>query len=253
MSCGDDSAAPEALLGELRDRQELGRGEGGREQRRTGQAQPGHPQRHPPSQAPVPYQCPINRRTPVPQDPRPPPPSSGRRSSRAMRLGASSGPESRIVQPARTSVPATQRTTNQAMTTSQSQAGGRLDTPPDLSSACRSRCGPLPGQAGGIPDGGEAQQIGRLRVAAQHLHRQDDRQLEQTPAPPQPEPAIDRAQPQRQPGRADQEDDVADTGTGSARRRRRPSALEPEPVQLVPHDRIRTSIAAKARSVWATT
>ena len=57
--------------------------------------------------------------------------------------------------------------------------------------------------------GGNAQDVRRLRIAAQYHQRQNHGQLDQAPPPPQAKPAVGRAETQRCPGGTDQVDDVA--------------------------------------------
>jgi len=104
-------------------------------------------------------------------------------------------------------------------TPAEGQDDDRGDEPPQAEAAPRSavirhprrsvETSTAPGQPQGITAARQSQKIGGLRVAAQDLHRQDDRKFHQTPAPTQANPAIDRVHPQRKPGRANQVDDVA--------------------------------------------
>jgi hypothetical protein len=66
-----------------------------------------------------------------------------------------------------------------------------------------------PGQTDGISPGAEPGEVRHLGIAPQCLHRQDHRQLDQRRPPSEPEPAVHRPDPEGQPRRADEKDDIA--------------------------------------------
>ena len=112
----------------------------------------------------------------------------------------------------------------------------------------------FPGQARRITDARHAQQVSGLGLTTEDLHRQDDRQLREAPPPAQTDPTIDRMHPQREPGRADQVNDVGILKQDRAAEERiREHSSKRRPTSgWCPHARINTSmLLANASAEWA--
>ena len=109
--------------------------------------------------------------------------------------------------------------------------------------------GPAPARA--LAGRRESEQIRRLRVTPQHLHRQNGCQLEQSPPAAEPYPAVDSMRSQRQPRRTHQINHIAvlKQDRSTERVAMAPSA---DPNGLVPHDRKSKSIVANAIAVCIT-